>query len=544
MAYSALPSLGKATWSDLQVKYRNPEWLGDWMRQGAYLIVFLVLLVSVSVGIYRVYLSPLAKIPGPKLAALTYLYEAYYEVWLGGKYFLRVTEMHKQYGPIVRITPNEVHFSDPEFLDGLYPAVGRKTDKPHWFSLRTGTPYSIVSTTHHDLHRQRRNAVNAFFSTASIHRLEHIMREHVAKMLARLETAGQSGDVVQIHHIFKACASDVITVYAFDQSLKFMDMPDYGKAHFESTDRFFLLTHLCFLFPWLMPLIQFSPNWLLRLLFPFLSELRERQNWWLAQVRSIRSSPNPERVKRTIFEGILNSKLPPEEKTDIRLASEAQLVVFAGEGTTAWSLTAALYELLAHPQEVAKLKAELATIGRGAGGMPALSDVEALPYLGAIIQEAVRLHPGVMARQMRVSPEAPIRYHDRRADRAYVVPPGTVVSMSPLDTHMNADAFAQPYQFRPSRWIEDPKLARYFHGFARGSRNCVGMTLARREMALILASFFLKYEIHGHGQEGGHSMELFETERARDIDANGDFIIPVAAKGSHGLRIKLRSPKA
>lgn len=71
--------------------------------------------------------------------AMTYLYEGYYEAWLGGKYFLRIAEMHKKYGPIVRITPNEVHFSDPEFLDALYPVGGRKTDKPAWFSLITGS---------------------------------------------------------------------------------------------------------------------------------------------------------------------------------------------------------------------------------------------------------------------------------------------------------------------------------------------------------------------------------------------------------------------
>lgn len=51
-------------------------------------------------------------------------------------------------------------------------------------------------------------------------------------------------------------------------------------------------------------------------------------------MRDIRASPNPERVKSTIFEGVLNSGLPPQEKTDLRLASEAQLTVFAGEGTT------------------------------------------------------------------------------------------------------------------------------------------------------------------------------------------------------------------
>lgn len=78
--------------------------------------------------------------------ALTYLYEGYYEVWLGGKYFKRVAEMHQQYGPIVRITPNEVHFADPEFLDELYPTGGRRINKPTWFALLTGSECTHVSS--------------------------------------------------------------------------------------------------------------------------------------------------------------------------------------------------------------------------------------------------------------------------------------------------------------------------------------------------------------------------------------------------------------
>lgn len=51
-------------------------------------------------------------------------------------------------------------------------------------------------------------------------------------------------------------------------------------------------------------------------------------------MRQIRSSPNPDEIKSTIFEGILGSSLPPEEKTDARMAADAQLVGLAGEGTT------------------------------------------------------------------------------------------------------------------------------------------------------------------------------------------------------------------
>jgi hypothetical protein len=41
-------------------------------------------------------------------------------------------------GPIIRVTPNEVHWNDPEFLDTVYPTTGRKTDKPVWLSKENG----------------------------------------------------------------------------------------------------------------------------------------------------------------------------------------------------------------------------------------------------------------------------------------------------------------------------------------------------------------------------------------------------------------------
>lgn len=69
------------------------------------------------------------------------------------------------------------------------------------------------------------------------------------------------------------------------------------------------------------------------------------------------------------------------------------------------------------------------------------------------------------------------------------------------------------------------------------------MSLARREMALILANFFMKYDLYD-GHEGGHTMALYEIERAGDIDANSDYIIPVPAEGSQGLRVMFSSPRA
>lgn len=48
--------------------------------------------------IYRLYLSPLASIPGPKLAALTTWYEIYFDIVKPGKYVWKIKSLHEQYG--------------------------------------------------------------------------------------------------------------------------------------------------------------------------------------------------------------------------------------------------------------------------------------------------------------------------------------------------------------------------------------------------------------------------------------------------------------
>ncbi|KAJ7236911.1 hypothetical protein C8J57DRAFT_1521299 [Mycena rebaudengoi] len=55
--------------------------------------------------------SPLRNYLGPWLAAFTKWYKGYFDVLRDGGFLEHLKWLHKKYGPVVRIGPNEVHFS-------------------------------------------------------------------------------------------------------------------------------------------------------------------------------------------------------------------------------------------------------------------------------------------------------------------------------------------------------------------------------------------------------------------------------------------------
>lgn len=100
-----------------------------------------------------VFLSPIAQFPGPKLAAFTTGYQAYFDIVQKGQFFKHLNKLHDKYGkdrrmtnlawlfllmipsitgPVVRINPHELHINDPAFIDELYAGSNKKRDKFKW----------------------------------------------------------------------------------------------------------------------------------------------------------------------------------------------------------------------------------------------------------------------------------------------------------------------------------------------------------------------------------------------------------------------------
>lgn len=148
------------------------------------------------------------------------------------------------------------------------------------------------------------------------------------------------------------------------------------------------------------------------------------------------------------------------------------------------------YHLLANPDKLKKLKEELDLALPDPDIPPTASQVEHLPYLTAVIQETLRLHPPATLRMARVSPDEPLFYDDGHNPK-WEIPAGTPASMTPTLIHTNPRTFPEPGKFQPERWLTNARLDRYLLSFSKGTRICLGYVVVHLTFSppVILSKF-------------------------------------------------------
>lgn len=118
-----------------------------------------------------------------------------------------------------------------------------------------------------------------------------------------------------------------------------------------------------------------------------------------------------------------------------------QLIHFPVTESTAKTIGIAHYYLLAYPEVMQNMPAEL----QSAPQPPSLRDLESLPYLAAVLAESSRFVFGITGRLIRIAPHETLQY------KQYVLPPSTSMCTTTLVAHTDEDIFRDPWTFKPER---------------------------------------------------------------------------------------------
>ncbi|KAK0470451.1 cytochrome P450 [Desarmillaria tabescens] len=447
----------------------------------------------------RLVFHPLRGFPGPKIAALTSWYVTYWETIQNGMLVKELERLHRIYGPVVRISPNELHFSTPQAYFSIYSGHSNVIKDPNFYWC-FNVDESVFAFTDPALAKKRREILNPLFSRRSILKLESVIQAKVDTLTGILAEEYR-GRPVDLHQAFKATTMDIITAYCFAESFDALHYPSFAHPILQGMEGATATMSAVRHFP-ILALLHHLPEWLMIKMNPESVGVFRLQTVLGKQVDGILADPGVlDAVHDTIYHHLLDDEEIPSRKA---LLAEAQTLIIAGTDTTSNAMSVGFFHVLNDPLVRAKLVAELKTMWPDKRSPMSYDSLEKLPYLTGVVKESLRMSIGVPVSLPRVL----------RTDM-YIdgisVPAGTIVGVGSYFMLMNEDIFPQPETFNPDRWIQT-SLDKYLVPFSKGPRSCLGVNLAWCELYLVFGNLFRKLD-----------METYETS-SKDLTYRCHFL--------------------
>lgn len=200
------------------------------------------------------------------------------------------------------------------------------------------------------------------------------------------------------------------------------------------------------------------------------------------EIAERRAQPEPNRID--ILSLLMSARDEQgNSMTDQELRDELMTLLLAGNETTASAMAWGLYWIHRLSKVREKLLQELDTLGDSPDPM----NIVKLPYLTAVCNETLRIHPVAMLTFPREVQE-PVELLGHRLE------PGTTLFGCIYLLHQREDLYPQPKQFKPERFLERQFSPYEFMPFGGGVRRCIGEALAQFELKLVLATIMSQYQ--------------------------------------------------
>ncbi|KAK7425512.1 hypothetical protein QQZ08_007953 [Neonectria magnoliae] len=468
----------------------------------------LLIVVQLLIKLHHAFFSPLASVPGPYLARFTDLWYA----WRINKgHFERDNiAAHRRYGPIVRYGPNRYSICDPLAARVIY-GHGQAFSKSSWYDS-WGEPnphqWSLFSDRDEKRHGTNRRLYQSMYSMSSLVHYERYVDECADLFTQRLwQMSGRrnAAEPVDMGHWFQCYAFDVIGMITYSKRLGFLDQGQDIGGIIKNLE-----SHL-----WYATMVGvYSP------LHPYLAPIRSRlgrggkgrayiiefTKQCLAEHRSkpkaVATEESDYLAGQPSTMDLLSKFLAKNSEdespfTQYHVLAGCVSNMVAGSDTTAISLSAILYQLLCSPEKLKTLRQEIdGFFSKQTSALKRITFQESLglPYLQAVIKEALRLHPATGLPLERVVPEGGATISGK------FFPAGTIVGINSWVEHHNRSIFGEDADvFRPERWLTTDAdrlsmMSRHWMPFGLGSRTCIGRHISTLEISKLIPRLLHEFD--------------------------------------------------
>ncbi|RAK72706.1 cytochrome P450 [Aspergillus fijiensis CBS 313.89] len=449
------------------------------------LVLLVVVAIFAAAVIYDRYFHPLAKFPGPAIAAASPLWAMHARY--SGRLLPKLRDLHEKYGPVVRISPNELSFASPRARDAIYKDEYTKGFTPTQNNVSFAIDVVIGDTTAQSAtsqtdHRSVRSQVKGILATYPTPSQEQIHQTYLMELEEELDTAARGGTQYDLTagmdrliwqcmgHFFLGHSIPISTKETFDYFRR------WDNVYTAGLDLMFYIGRLPGASAVAAVLLRtirnlMTTDWVQVNTFSRIQELTDRKEFRESIVAQ----------KLGIVDGADGK---PELK---RAMAHISLLVIGGYDPVSAAASAVFYYLLQHPKALATLKHELRT---ASPREEACTDekLSQIAYLNACIQESLRLQPPVNDVGARISTGIEV-------DAVYV-PKGAKVFVDKYSIHRSARYFRDPERWDPERWLAttpESDLAA-FSAFSVGTHACPGRIMGLRVLRLTIAKLLLSYD--------------------------------------------------
>ncbi|KAF4908443.1 Pisatin demethylase [Colletotrichum viniferum] len=405
-------------------------------------------LVKFTVPLVNWLRSPLRSVPGPFLARVTDLWYLYH-VRQGS--FEKVNiKLHEQYGPIARYGPNWYSINNAESSKTIY-GLATQFRKSDWYPATTPDDRLVNIFAEQDIkrHAYSRRFYSSPYSMTSLVHYEPYLDECGALFCQRLGEFSRAGISADFGHWFQCFAFDAIAMMTYGRRLGFLDQGEDVSNVMENINMTLIYSSVT---STLDAFDRFFGDGTAMFVPKFTPKIIDDERASPKLVVDVQGQEDGVAAKESFLIKFLAKRSSDPKFTNDYVLAGCAANMFAGSDTTGLSLSAILYNLLKSQDGMGKLRQEIDEFtSRGElSEAPTFKESQQMPYLQAVIKEALRVHPAVGIPLERVVPEGGATIEGR------FFPKGSVVSINSWVQHRDRSLFGDDADhFRPDRWLVD-----------------------------------------------------------------------------------------